>query len=120
MTRAAADLWVDATVAALVPLADPEHAVGEAAYMKNVTPFLGMYTKDRRAAQREAWKVLPHLDTVGVTIVAERLWQLPEREYQYDVNPKSSGTLVEALKDAPQRGWTVVSMKDDWKTIFPD
>ncbi|WP_395662840.1 HAD family hydrolase [Aestuariivirga sp.] len=41
-----------------------------------------------------------------------------EREYQYDVNPKSSGTLVEALKDAPQRGWTVVSMKDDWKTIF--
>ncbi len=41
-----------------------------------------------------------------------------EREYQYDVNPKSSGTLVEALKDAPARGWTVVSMKDDWKTVF--
>ncbi|MCA3573435.1 MAG: haloacid dehalogenase-like hydrolase [Aestuariivirga sp.] len=40
------------------------------------------------------------------------------REYQYDVNPKSSGTLVEALKDAPMRGWTVVSMKDDWKDIF--
>ena len=42
-----------------------------------------------------------------------------EREYQYDVNPKSSGTLVEALKEAPQRGWTVVSMKDDWKAIYP-
>lgn len=41
-----------------------------------------------------------------------------EREYQYDVNPKSSGTLVEALKEAPQRGWTVVSMKDDWRTVF--
>ena len=41
-----------------------------------------------------------------------------EREYQYDVNPKSTGTLVEALKEAPQRGWTVVNMKDDWKTIF--
>jgi phosphoglycolate phosphatase-like HAD superfamily hydrolase len=41
-----------------------------------------------------------------------------EREYKYDVNPKSSGTLVEALKEAPSRGWTVVSMKDDWKTIF--
>jgi phosphoglycolate phosphatase-like HAD superfamily hydrolase len=41
-----------------------------------------------------------------------------EREYQYDVNPRSSGTLVEALKDAPQRGWTVVSMKDDWKEVF--
>ena len=42
------------------------------------------------------------------------------REYQYDVNPKSSGTLVEALEEAPQRGWTVVSMKDDWKQIFSE
>lgn len=42
-----------------------------------------------------------------------------EREYAYDANPKSTGQLIEALNDAPQRGWTVVSMKDDWKTIFP-
>lgn len=41
-----------------------------------------------------------------------------EREYQYDVNPKSSGTLVKALEEAPARGWHVVSMKDDWKTVF--
>jgi phosphoserine phosphatase len=40
------------------------------------------------------------------------------REYQYDVNPKSSGTLVEALKEAPARGWMVVSIKDDWASIF--
>ncbi|MFN4143323.1 HAD family hydrolase [Aestuariivirga sp.] len=41
-----------------------------------------------------------------------------EREYQYDVNPKSSGTLDEALKAAPERGWIIVSMKDDWNRIF--
>jgi phosphoserine phosphatase len=41
------------------------------------------------------------------------------REYAYDANPRSSGKLVEALSDAPKRGWTVVSMKDDWRTIFP-
>ena len=40
------------------------------------------------------------------------------REYQYDAEPKSSGRLVEALTAAPDRGWTVVSMKDDWKTVF--
>jgi hypothetical protein len=40
------------------------------------------------------------------------------REYAYDKNPTSSGTLVAALKEAPQRGWTVVSMKDDWTEIF--
>jgi hypothetical protein len=40
------------------------------------------------------------------------------REYQYDVNPKSSGSLVEALKEAPERGWTVVDMAKDWNTVF--
>lgn len=40
------------------------------------------------------------------------------REYQYDENPTSSGTLVVALNEAPQRGWTVVSMAEDWKEIF--
>lgn len=40
------------------------------------------------------------------------------REYAYDENPTSSGTLVAALKEAQQRGWTVVSMKDDWNEIF--
>jgi phosphoserine phosphatase len=41
-----------------------------------------------------------------------------DREYAYDAEPKSTGKLVEALKEARQRGWTVASMKDDWKTIF--
>jgi phosphoglycolate phosphatase-like HAD superfamily hydrolase len=42
-----------------------------------------------------------------------------EREYAYDAQPKSSGKLVEALQDAPQRGWIVVDMKSDWKRVFP-
>jgi len=41
-----------------------------------------------------------------------------EREYAYDAEPKSTGKLIEALKEAPQRGWTVVDMKNDWKQIF--
>jgi phosphoserine phosphatase len=40
------------------------------------------------------------------------------REYKYDVNPKSSGTLVSALKEAPVRGWTLIDMAQDWKTVF--
>ncbi len=42
-----------------------------------------------------------------------------DREYAYDANPTSSGKLTTALEDAPQRGWTVVDMKQDWKTVFP-
>ena len=41
-----------------------------------------------------------------------------DREYAYDAKPKSSGKLVEALKEAPRRGWSVVDMKNDWKRIF--
>jgi phosphoglycolate phosphatase-like HAD superfamily hydrolase len=41
-----------------------------------------------------------------------------DREFAYDANPKSSGKLVSALKEAPQRGWSVVDMKNDWKRVF--
>ncbi|MFM8321323.1 MAG: HAD family hydrolase [Chloroflexota bacterium] len=41
-----------------------------------------------------------------------------EREYAYDARTKSTGKLVEALKEAPKRGWTVVDMKQDWNTVF--
>ena len=39
-----------------------------------------------------------------------------EREFGYRVSPM--GRLEHALDEAYQRGWTVVSMKDDWKRIF--
>ncbi|QDS91383.1 haloacid dehalogenase-like hydrolase [Roseimaritima multifibrata] len=42
-----------------------------------------------------------------------------EREYAYDANPKSTGKLTTALEVAPKYGWTVVDMKNDWKTILP-
>jgi hypothetical protein len=41
-----------------------------------------------------------------------------EREYAYD-RDSHVGKLDKALTDAEGRGWTVVDMKDDWKTIFP-
>jgi pimeloyl-ACP methyl ester carboxylesterase len=41
-----------------------------------------------------------------------------EREYAYD-RKTAVGKLVQALDKAPANSWVVVSMKDDWKTIFP-
>ena len=40
-----------------------------------------------------------------------------EREYAYDRDSRV-GRLDRALDEAPKRGWTVVSMKTDWKKIF--
>ena len=41
-----------------------------------------------------------------------------DREYAYDSHPPASGKLVEGLTLAKQNGWTVVDMKQDWKTVF--
>jgi hypothetical protein len=41
-----------------------------------------------------------------------------EREYAYD-RKSSVGRLDKALDEANGKGWTVVSMKTDWKKIFP-
>jgi len=40
-----------------------------------------------------------------------------EREYAYD-RKSPVGRLDKALDEANTKGWTVVSMKDDWKKIF--
>jgi haloacid dehalogenase-like hydrolase len=41
-----------------------------------------------------------------------------EREYAYD-RKAHFGKLDKGLDEAPKRGWVVVDMKNDWKTIFP-
>jgi len=41
-----------------------------------------------------------------------------EREYAYD-RTDHLARLDQGLNEAAAKGWTVVSMKDDWKTIFP-
>lgn len=78
-----ADDWVDATVSALRPLACAPNASAMRRYMKDVSPFLGITTPDRRAALRSAWKPLPTPSPADVAEIARGLWALPEREYQY-------------------------------------
>ncbi len=41
-----------------------------------------------------------------------------DREYSYD-RASTFGRLDKALEEARARGWTVVDMKTDWKTILP-
>jgi hypothetical protein len=41
-----------------------------------------------------------------------------DREYAYDAHPKGTGRLVEALAEAPTRGWAIVDMKRDWARVF--
>ena len=41
-----------------------------------------------------------------------------QREYAYD-RGSHIGKLEKALDEAPQRGWSIISMKNDWKNIYP-
>ncbi len=41
-----------------------------------------------------------------------------EREFAYDRN-SHVGRLARGLDEGPARGWTLVSMKTDWKKVYP-
>jgi 3-methyladenine DNA glycosylase AlkD len=67
---------------ALRPLADPAQAVPMRAYMLDQFAFLGIRATPRRLALRG----LPRLNTwtaADLLAVAEALWEMPEREFQY-------------------------------------
>jgi len=68
--------------AALRPLADAQQAVPMRAYMLNQFAFLGI----RAPARRQALRGLPKLSAwtaPELLALADKLWDLPEREFQY-------------------------------------
>ena len=58
-------------------------AIGAQSYMKDIAPFLGVKTPDRRALVK---KIARQLDTPTgdeLALTARSLWKLDEREFQY-------------------------------------
>lgn len=78
-----ADTVLKRLTATYAAAADPERAVALRAYMKDVAPFLGLVTPERRALSRIVLEGVPRPDETDCTAVALRCWQLPEREYHY-------------------------------------
>ncbi|BFO19626.1 DNA alkylation repair protein [Streptomyces sp. KM77-8] len=78
-----ADTVLERLTARYGPAGDPERAVAQRAYMKDVAPFLGMTTPARRALSRAVLAGLPRPGEADCAAVALRCWALPEREYQY-------------------------------------
>ncbi|MFJ8861528.1 DNA alkylation repair protein [Streptomyces sp. NPDC102451] len=80
---ALADTVLDRLTTVYPAAADPEHAAGAAAYMRNIAPFLGMSTPRRRMLSKEVLAGTGRPDEQDCTAIALRCWELPEREYQY-------------------------------------
>lgn len=70
----------------LISLGDDKRAIGAQAYMKDIAPFVGVATPERRALVKKIAKGMnaPTSDELGAT--ARKLWKLEEREFQYAAN----------------------------------
>lgn len=80
---ALADTVLERLTVTYAAAADPRRAGEMRAYMKDIAPFLGLTTPDRRALSRTVLDGTPRPDEADCTAVALRCWRLPEREYQY-------------------------------------
>ncbi|MEU0672013.1 DNA alkylation repair protein [Streptomyces sp. NPDC006172] len=78
-----ADAVLERLTAAYAAAADPARAVAMRAYMKDVAPFLGLPTPERRALSRAVLAGTARPDEADCTAIALRCWALPEREYHY-------------------------------------
>jgi 3-methyladenine DNA glycosylase AlkD len=74
---------IEAITKLMYAQADAKKSVGMQAYMKNKFPFLGIQ-KPMRSTLQKAWIAAFKNQDIEIThAVLIRLWQLPEREFQY-------------------------------------
>jgi 3-methyladenine DNA glycosylase AlkD len=112
-----ADTVLERLTAVYAAAADPVRAAGARAYMKDVAPFLGIPTPERRALSRAVLKGTPRPDEADCTAIALRCWELPEREYHYfavDYLRRHVGRCSSGFLPVTRRLITTVSW---WDTV---
>ncbi|MEV7523790.1 DNA alkylation repair protein [Streptomyces sp. NPDC091371] len=78
-----ADTLLERLTGTYAQAADPVRAKAMAAYMKDVAPFLGIPTPQRRELSKAVTKDTPRPSESDCAALALGCWRLPEREYQY-------------------------------------
>lgn len=63
--------------------ANPENAEPMAKYMKNLFPYLGIKTPERREIIKKFFKEYGLPEILDLEEIIRDLWELPEREFQY-------------------------------------
>jgi 3-methyladenine DNA glycosylase AlkD len=116
---ALADAVLERLTAAYAAAADPARAAAMGAYMKNVAPFLGLPTPERRVLSRAVLAGTPRPDEADCTAIALRCWALPHREYHYfavDYLRRHAGRCTSAFLPVARRLVTTVPW---WDTVDP-
>ncbi|MFF7714136.1 DNA alkylation repair protein [Streptomyces sp. NPDC007988] len=117
---ALADTVLERLTATYPAAADPVRAREAAAYMKDVAPFLGIRTPERRALSRTVLAGTPRPSEADCTAIALRCWELPEREYHYfaaDYLRRHAGRCSSAFVPVARRLITTVSWWDTVDTL---
>ena len=67
----------------LFALANRTKAIGAQSYMKDIAPFLGVQTPERRATVKKIAREMKIPSSDELASAARALWKLDEREFQY-------------------------------------
>jgi len=67
-------------------LSDRKRAIGAQTYMKDIAPFIGVATSERRSLVKKIAKELPKPSCAELGATARKLWKFEEREFQYAAN----------------------------------
>ena len=104
--------------ASLRPLADGERATGAAAYMNNISPFLGVATPERRQAVHAICRTLSAPTSNQLGTAALRLYAKPEREFAYAANDLIGYFVKSADKSFLETfGEKLLTTKSWWDTV---
>jgi len=93
-------------------------AIGAQHYMKDVAPFLGVQTPDRRNLVKKIAKEMKIPSSAELGNTARALWKLDEREYQYAANDLIS--IHVAVADArflQEHVEFLITHKSWWDTV---
>jgi 3-methyladenine DNA glycosylase AlkD len=117
VTSAANPDLVDRLRERLAIVADPGRAEAMAAYMRHQFPFLGVPSPQLKLALRA---VQPgRLGQAELTTVSRRLWQLPEREYQYAACALLSRFAKGCGPDFLEVAHDLIVTRSWWDTVDP-
>lgn len=102
----------------LAPLRDRKRAIGAQAYMKDIAPFLGVATPERRATVKKIAKSMKTPAEKELATTVRSLWKLDEREYQYAANDLLDIHISVAGKDflADHVEYLIIT-KSWWDTV---
>jgi 3-methyladenine DNA glycosylase AlkD len=108
---------IDETIALLQANADEKQAVPMQNYMRNLFPFLGIPSPKRRELTKDLLKTSRKTAWEVVLSAVEKLWKMPEREFQYLAIDMLVANLKRLKKKDLHKLEHLISTKSWWDTV---